>query len=463
VAAKDHYNWPELYEQMRQAISEGVRPQWASLAAYLHLDPNSLRRGVAKVLGEIPKDLTDLPPIKTKTPIQKEEGNYLEIQSNAPAVYTLEQLLNACKVDLKKWQVKDYMVNQWQGFYGEGNVVPLYQVKAFLIRRQVEAISPVLRPVEMNLPHPRPLPKRVRLERGVKRVKRALIIADPQVGFRRRLYGEGFEPFHDRRVLDIALQIAEAETFDNISIIGDGADLSAFSLKYTPEPTFWHTTQPALLELAWWLGMLRMAQPDAEMDFYEGNHEVRPTTAIISHMREAYQLRAVDELHLPPALSIPRLLSLHTLKVNYIEGYPDNWKWLNERTMIRHGDVVRSTPGGTAAAVVNKTTYTTIFGHIHRRELVARNIQTAQGHAIQTAFCPGCACHIDGRVPGSKADDQWQQGLAVIEYMETGEPQIIPIAVDRGRAVYAGREWKARDRDKELDGMLKTKLEEMLK
>jgi hypothetical protein len=93
--------------------------------------------------------------------------------------------------------------------------------------------------------------------------------------------------------------------------------------------------------------------------------------------------------------------------------------------------------------------------------LVARQIQTANGHAIQTAFCPGCACHIDGRVPGSKADDQWQQGIAVIEYTDTSE-NIIPIAIDRGIAIYNGKVWKARERDKEINKMLKGKLEEIM-
>lgn len=456
MAGKNHYNWAEIYINMRTLVEESGQPHsWSSLARALQVDVNSLRSGVGKLLGYLPK-LDDLPPLTDAHPIQTEEGNYLDIRSNAPKVYTLEQLLEACQVDLKKWRVKDYMVNQWQGFFGEGNVVPLYQVKAWLIRNDVIPIEPILQPVTINLP---PMGKAKQAKRAG--VKRALIIADAQVGFRRRLYGAGYEPFHDRRVLDIALQIAEAEEFDNISIIGDALDLSEWSLKYTPEPTFWHTTQPALLELAWWLANLRRACPLAEMDLYEGNHEVRPETAIISHMRAAYKLRAVDELHLPPALSVPRLLSLHTLKVNYVDGYPDNKKWLNESVMVRHGDVVRSTLGGTAAAIANKTTYTTIFGHVHRRELVSRRIETVGGYAIQTAFCPGCACHVDGRVPGSKSEDQWQQGIAVVEYTDR-EKHIIPIEIDHGRALYAGREWTARERDSEIDELLDRKLEEIM-
>lgn len=461
MAAKDHYNWGQIYKQARQLIETGTPANYSALADKLHLDVNSLKRGIQKVLGYKPTSLNDLPPMEENQPIAEENGNYLEVRSNAPAVFTLKQLLKVGQVDLKTWRVREHMLNQWQGFFGEGNIVPLWQVKAWLVRKDIRPIEPTLCVLEITLPNLTPQPPSPR-GRG-SRVKRDLIIADPQVGFRRRLYGDGFEPFHDRRVLDIALQIAQAERFDGIRLIGDAADMSAWSLKYTPEPTFWHTTQPALLELAWWLAQLRMAQPEAEMDLFEGNHEVRPETAIVSHMREAYKLKAVDELHLPPALSVPRLLSLHTLNVNYIAGYPDNWKWLNQNVMLRHGDVVRGTPGGTAAAVINKSTYTTVFGHVHRREMVARLIQTANGHAVQTAFCPGCACHIDGRVPGSKADDNWQQGLGILEYTEGDvEPNIIQIAVDRGQAIHNGKVWKARERDKEIDKMLKGKLDEIM-
>ena len=250
--------------------------------------------------------------------------------------------------------------------------------------------------------------------------------------------------------------------FDNISFIGDCLDLSEWSLKYLPEPEFFWTTMPALLEWAWWLALYRQAQPTAEMDQYEGNHDIRPEIAIKSHLKAAYSLRAVDELELPGALSIARLLALHQLKVNYIAGYPDNTKWLNRNILVRHGDVVRSGSGDTAKAVVNKTNYTTIFGHIHRRELVARRIKNRDGFSVYTAFCPGCACHVDGRVPGSMSESQWQQGIAVIEYTEDSET-IIPIPIDNGSAIYNGRVWTARERDAEVNSMLKDKLNGMLK
>lgn len=296
------------------------------------------------------------------------------------------------------------------------------------------------------------------MQKGV--VRRALIVNDPQVGFRRRLHTSELSPFHDRRVLDLALQVAEEEGIDHVSFGGDCLDLSEWSNKFLPEPEFFWTTQPAVIEWAWWLSQFRAAKPEAEFYQLEGNHDARLINLIVTNMRQAYRLKAVDELTLPPSLSVPRLLALHQLGVEYVGGYPDNGYWLNSNVYITHGDVVRSAPGATALELTRRQAFTTIFGHIHRRELVARRMKTAEGDLVYSAFCPGCVCHVDGRVPGSKSDQQWQQGFAVIEYTENAET-IIPIAVQDGTMMYNGRIWQARERDAEIDSVLMEGLEQV--
>jgi hypothetical protein len=220
-----------------------------------------------------------------------------------------------------------------------------------------------------------------------------------------------------------------------------------------PEPEFFWTTQPALLEWSWWLTQFRLARPGAEIKALEGNHDVRMPNLIATNMRQAYKLRPVDELSLPPSLSVPRLLALHKLKVEYVDNYPDNGYWLNQNVFITHGDIVRGNPGDTAKAISSKQAFTTVFGHIHRRESVTRRMKTHDGDLIYTAFSPGAACHIDGRVPGSRSGDQWQQGIAVIEYTEDSE-NIVPIAIRNGSMVHAGMQWQARGRDDEINKFL---------
>ena len=456
MAAKNSHDWDKVRSDLVQAMKTGTPVKWSALAQFVNVDVGTLRSAALREWKvSHPRELLDSALVldaPTKTGVDvKEEGNTLEIDYVSRSITSLDEALKVSKTDLSEWQVKDHVINFWPvGMKvkdADGNekplVIQLCQVKVWLIRKNLKSLWPMIAPVSVNV-------KPVKSAKKQKGVRRALLVADPQIGFRRRVGTAELSPFHDRRVLDIALQISHADSFDEMLWIGDCLDLSEWSTKWTPEPEFFWTTQPALIEWAWWLGQFSHI-PDVKA--WEGNHEKRMRDMIATYAKSAYGLRATDELELPPSLSVERLMAFHKLGVKYITGYPDNKLWLNRNVLIRHGDVVRAGPGDTAKAVVNKTTYTTIFGHVHRRELVSRRIEGREGFVIQTAFCPGCACHVDGRVPGSKSDDQWQQGIAVIDYTDDFE-SITPIPIENGRAIYNGRLFVARELDEEINTML---------
>jgi len=430
---------------------------WSQLARETGVEVSTLRSAMRREFNAAkPMDLLgvlgDSVPSDNR-PKVKQTRNTMEI--SAPLVYTLEELLRACKVDLKVWEVRDYLVNQWQFGTGEGKIYPLYQVKAWLVRKNFDPILPIIRPIQMpNNFKPSPV------KAPTTSVKRCLVVPDPHMGFSKRLHTDELTPFHDRRVLDIALQLVEMYSIHKIVFLGDVFDLSDWSTKYLPRPEFYWTTQPALLEYAWWLGQFRKAAPDAEIVQFEGNHEKRLTELMLTHMKAAYELRAVDEMELPPSLSIPRLLSLHKLNVEYVDGYPDNKQWLNRNVVLKHGDVARGGIGETSKAVVSKTSYTSIFGHIHRQEMISRRFATFEGDVVNTAFCPGCACHVDGRVPGSTSEEQWQQGLAVVDYTKE-QANLIPVSVNNGMAIFNGELIKARDRDKDAEKVIRGALKDV--
>ena len=460
---KPHLEW---LEKSKSLLKSGkVKPTWKALARELGADVNTLTQSfqrefnIASIGDILGKEVPEPPP--TKEGISEEEFvNEKLIEYNGPLVYTADELVKLRKVDLNVWRVRDQLLNHWQvpmklrkGTAEHVVVAAANQVKVWLIRKQLEAVFPVIRPVS--------LPAELKIKAPKVKtsgVRRSLIVADPQVGFRRRMHTSELIPFHDRGVLDIALQIAQDQAMDDIYFIGDCLDLSMWSTKYTPEPEFYWTTMPAFIEWSWWLYQFRQAAPNARINQHEGNHDKRMPDAILAYMKEAYQLKAVNELELPPALSVPKLLALHELHVNYIGNYPDDMYWVNRNVAVEHGNTVRGGAGDTAKAVVNKTTYTTIFGHIHRREMVSRRISIRDGYANQTAFCPGCACHVDGRVPGSSMKDNWQNGFAVLEYTEESE-NIIPIAVNDGAAVYNGKVYRGRDVEEKINGMLMERLE----
>ena len=398
-----------------------------------------------------------------KVNVGDDGGNTIKIESRSVSgqIKSVEELIKVSKFDTEKWIVTDPQVKKWDvGMKVKVSehkqnvvVIPLHYVSFRGVRRHPEPIAPVIRPVTFNdkvsIPRPRTCTKKIR---------RALIIPDAQVGFRRRLHTAELHPFHDRRVLDIALQILNSQEFDYVEYIGDMLDMSEWSTHWAAEPEFYWTTQPALIELAWWFRRYRDAAPSAEMDYFEGNHDMRPKDAITAHLKAAYGLRPVDELEMPANLSVPRLLALHELGVNYVENYPDAKRWMNKNVLVRHGHLARANPGDTAKAMANKYRFTTIFGHIHRPEMVTVRMQDREGDVFATGFCPGCACHIDGRVPGASSESQWKQGLAVLEFTETSE-NIVPVSIEEGQAIYNGKMYQAReDLDERIDAMLAKEL-----
>lgn len=469
---RETHDFNDLLQRARTLISEGRVTNLTELTKALKVNRDTLRAGLYRNFGINSYDEIVKKKIETSSLIGSEhedkldveiDGNFGTIRSVTviDQIKTIDQLLKVAGVSAADYEVVNPKIKKWDVAlklkadkdHEIVKVVPSIYIEAPLRARHPKAFEPIIQPIQIDLPK---LPKPNKSKTGV---KRALIINDPQVGFRRTLHTTELHPFHDRRVLDLALQIAQTEQIDHISFGGDCLDLSEWSNKYLPEPEFYWVTQPALLEWAWWLTQFRLAQPGAEIKELEGNHDLRMPLLISANLRQAYKLRAVDELELPPALSVPRLLALHALNIDYVNGYPDNGYWLNRNIYITHGDMVRGTPGATANALTNRQAFTTIFGHIHRREFVSRRMKTHDGDLVYTAFCPGAVCHIDGRVPGSKSTDQWQQGLAVIEYTEH-EENIIPIAIQDGRAIYNGKQWQARERERDINLFLNNSLKE---
>lgn len=471
-------DYAALLERARELIRQGQARSVQELAELLGVDRNTMMGAFRRNFGI--KTFREInargAPGKPLVGNEAEDTLEVEIDGNSAVIRsvqvldqikTIPQLLKHAGIDPADWVVHNPKIKKWDVAiklkqskdHETLQVVPSIYIEAPLRAKHPQPFEPVIQPIQFMFPSATKHKKTRDKNKGG--IQRALIVNDPQVGFRRRLHTSDLTPFHDRRVLDIALQIAQAEKIDHISFGGDCLDLSEWSNKFTPEPEFYWTTQPALIEWAWWLAQFRAAQPSAEMRMLEGNHDARLPNLIVSNMRQAYKLKPVDELELPPSLSLPRLLALHQLDVEYASNYPDNGYWLNENVCITHGDVVRAGPGDTAKAIAQKTAYTTVFGHIHRRESVTRRLKSNGGDMINTAFCPGCACHTDGRVPGSKSDQQWQQGIAVIEYTPTAE-HIIPIAISGGEAIYNGRAWKAREQAGEIEKIITESLEKIM-
>lgn len=465
------HDWDEIDSRAALLVESGKAQSLSEVARTLNVPRGTLSARYAE-MGLTDQNIAELPNILERwhrendiTPLEKiyedKGNNRWGITAVDRRIKTLDDLVEVCGIDLNVWTVSHWVANKWE--FGVANRIkrdgsatmhPLYQVKAWLTRKEPIAIKPVIKPIEVSAKVPKPVPSK-------KKIKRSMQIADIQGGFRKNIHTGELVPFHDRRVLDIALQIAQDQQFDDITFMGDELDLSEWSTRWQIEPEFYHTTQAILIEMHWWLAQFRDVAPNAVMDMLSGNHD-RFKDAIVQQLRSAYDLRPADELHRDAILTMPRMLALDQLHIGYIDGYKNgsSRKWLNENLYLTHGDIARSTPGATTGAAVSKNYASSIIAHVHRREMASKTVELRDEKIVTSSFCPGCACHIDGRVPGSKVDSQWQQGISIVEYDEKIW-NIVPIAINDGVAIYNGKVYTARSRDKEAQSLIAGKLEKL--
>jgi hypothetical protein len=471
------HNWPLMLLQALELVHDDEAHNWSQLARALKVSRTTIRQGFEREFK-----ITSFSMLKEHKPSEEfqeqaqgfvdgdtirfsEEDNTATAASVSRRIKTLDELLAACKADLSVWRVKRWKAKKWDGFakdehkdlvFDEGKisgwlrasgvaVEPLWSIWAEFIRIEPIALFPTIQPVECAVSFRKP-PKPPKTG-----IRRALIWADPHFGFTHDFRNGLLIPFHSRQVLDVILQIAQDAGIDRVVMLGDWLDLAEWSDRFIRRPEFMQCTQPAILESFWWLSQFRHALPKAKMSLHEGNHDERMTRAILTHLRAAYGLRAADEMDLPPAMSVPKLMALHKLHIEWVGDYPDDGEWLNAGIRLSHGSTARGGGGDTAKAVVMAADVTEIFGHIHRMEWVSRTKHLRDGRQVLAGFCPGCACWIDGRVPGKMGRQQWQNGCAIIDYEPKGSRySITPIPIEDGYAIWDGKAFKARDRLAEL-------------
>jgi len=253
-------------------------------------------------------------------------------------------------------------------------------------------------------------------------MERALILPDPQIGY--RLGNDGTpEAFHDDAALDVAVAVARVVRPDRIVCLGDLLDLPQFG-KYRKEPSFAMTGQAAIDRAHGWLAALAEIAP---VDLLEGNHDARLANYLLDNASAAFGLKRASTPDGWPTLSVPYLLRLDELGVTYHGGYPVGVVWIAPNLAAVHGVKLK------LSQVLDDERICVVQGHTHKAALTYKQRRTYHGPALMWAASPGCLCRTDGAVPGvnvgidqksglsiDRAQD-WHQGLAVITYDPTGE------------------------------------------
>lgn len=376
--------------------------------------------------------------------------------NRAEQLSRVAELLEANNIDLDELgAVKGVRLTEWdalaRGKDGEETrVVPMRS--ASVVLHPTWATGPAWPVIQQANP------VTVRVERTPRREvdpawKTALLLPDPQFGFRRDLSSGELDPFHDEKALSVALQIAEVERPDLTIWLGDVLDFAPFG-KYQQEPGFALTVQPTLDAAHSWLA--RFAAVSGESRYISGNHDIRLQNAIIDNAKAAFGIkRAGAPPEEWPVMSVPYLLRLEELGITYVPGYPAGATYINDNVAAIHGSKIGNATRTSAAMVVEDERVSVVTGHVHRIETAYRTRNTRGRAKISFAHTPGCLCRIDGAVPSTKGglDDfgrpvrsweNWQQGISIIRYQDgDGRFTLESVPIFDGWAMHHGREFIA--------------------
>ena len=448
----------------------GVKAHW-SRGTYVEGIPSTSKpsKGIFKKpkinsLGKAPVGLPDKP---VKTGYQLNES---EDENTADLIYTSqtipkssEELLDWCNVDQKVWKVLDKKVNMWTvtmkaNSKGDGKTHMNWQIFAKLIRKEPLAVKfPAIQPVVISSPSFKPnKPAKVKKDE----VQTALLFGDAQLGYRKDQDTNDLQPFHDRACLDVISQINAYLKPDVRVYVGDMLDLAPWSSKFKQEAGFYYTTQPAFNEWSWWLQVFESV-PAHESYWIEGNHESRMDTAVLKSLHEAFNLhkpsiRASIKAEVEPsAISIPGLLSLRELGIDYLGPYPKGELWLNSNVRVSHGNIVRSASGKSVQAIVKDAGCTEICGHIHRLESAFKTIHRYRGPVTYGAFSVGTTARIDDAVPAAGTNLNWQQGFGIIRFTKSGWYHVNQYSINDGTVLFDGKLFKAGDQTKLIETITK--------
>jgi len=303
-------------------------------------------------------------------------------------------------------------------------------------------------------------PIKVSIPSKIKRSKDlslAMIIPDPQIGAHFDVDGN-VTTTHDEGALDLARQLqafAEAEYgLDFVGNLGDALDLPAFTSHRT-SPGYLQSTQYSIDRWATELAAQRAISPDATIVAISGNHENRLNNMLIDKMPHLHGLSRANERN--PILSVANLCKYDEIGVIGVEEYPDGEFWINNYLRIKHSVATTSGLGTTAAKALNGALVSTIYGHIHRQELLTSVVKDRSNSRLIYAGSPGCMCRLDGHVPSGqmgitpkggqagKKREQWQHGVFFVWYETKGQENcwIDPVLFHGSKAVYKGVEFTA--------------------
>jgi hypothetical protein len=147
---------------------------------------------------------------------------------------------------------------------------------------------------------------------------------------------------------------------------------------------------------------VRKYKPKAQINYLEGNHEMRLRKYLASN---APELTEITDSKGECVLSLPHLLGLKDLGINWFNYYD---KYQIGPINVEHGDIARSKSGYTAQGMLEKRWGSGVSGHTHRLAFVTRRAGDQENFWIEA----GSLCGLEPSTHYTKQPD-WVNGFAI--------------------------------------------------
>jgi predicted phosphodiesterase len=233
-------------------------------------------------------------------------------------------------------------------------------------------------------------------------------------------------PEHDHRTWNIILQLIWSEQPDEIIIMGDFAELAAFSMHGNGAIMEHWESEKAWVRYK--LKELRHYGPNAVITYLEGNHETRVTRWCD---KNAPQLR--DEL------SLPRALELEGLGIGWVSERHQPIERGNLR--ILHGHQMgsgksQSLPAHHAKRATERygaPGKTIVYGHTHVHQTYEAKMYGGNARGVGL----GCGRTLD--VDWTNGVHGWVHQIAMAYVRPAGTVDLYPIDIQHGAAIWNGQ------------------------
>ena len=340
-----------------------------------------------------------------------------------------EELCEERGIDLDEWAIYDIKVNEWDGQRADDQgIIKQRQITVRLHRiLPIEVIVPA-RPVgPVFTPKSKPTKPQ-----GAETV---VFVGDQQY------------PYNNPELEDAFLSWMNHYQPDRGILIGDTIDLPDISRH--PDNLEQDATLQECVD-AGYVGLRRYreASEDTRWQKLPGNHDERLRRIQIDKVRQAYGVRRgkmPDDIGEEPVLTVPHLLRLDELAIDYIEpngDYEHAQVNVTDFLAARHGWIARKGSGASALATLEHLGYSVVVGHTHRQSIVHKTVHDING-AIETfvACETGCMCQIEGGL-GYAVSPDWQNGWATATIWPSGHFRIELATYVDGVVYYRDQQFK---------------------